>query len=49
MAKAKKGSDNANSFRVKPKKNNKGIHSKSKSSKSKNAKNYKKSYVGQGR
>lgn len=49
MAKAKKGSDSSNTFRAKPKKNNKGIHSKCKSSKSKRSKNYKKAYVGQGK
>lgn len=48
MAKAKKGSDNLSSFRSKPKKKRKGVHSKCKESKNKNSKNYKKSYVGQG-
>ena len=33
----------------KPKKNNKGVHSKTKSSKNKASKNYKKPYRGQGR
>ena len=33
----------------KPKKNRKGVHSKSKSSKSKNSKNYLKRYNGQGK
>jgi hypothetical protein len=33
---------------AKPKKKNKGVHSKSKNSRSKKAKNYKKLYVGQG-
>ena len=36
-------------FRGKIKKNRKGIHSKNKSSKGKNTKNYKKPYRGQGR
>lgn len=49
MAKDKKGSSSTNTFRSKPKKNNKGVHSKCRSSKSKKAKNYRKSYVGQGR
>lgn len=49
MAKAKKSSENSSSFRAKPKKNNKGIHAKTKQSKNKNSKNYKKVYVGQGR
>jgi hypothetical protein len=35
-------------LKVKAKKNNKGVHSKSKNSRSKKAKNYKKLYVGQG-
>lgn len=34
---------------VKPKRRRKGVHSKSKSSKSKGSKNYKKRYRGQGR
>jgi hypothetical protein len=49
MAKAKKSSESSNSFRAKPKKANKGIHSKTKQSKNKKSKNYKKPYVGQGR
>ena len=36
-------------FVKKPKKKRKGIHSKSKTSKNKNSKNYKKSYKKQGR
>lgn len=35
-------------FKAKPKKNNKGVHAKTKTSKSKNATNYKKLSVGQG-
>jgi hypothetical protein len=49
MAKAKKSSESSNSFRAKPKKINKGIHSKTKQSKNRRSKNYKKPYVGQGR
>jgi hypothetical protein len=48
MAKAKK-TDSNSTFKRKPKKSNKGIHSKCKSSKNKKSKNYKKVYVGQGR
>lgn len=47
MAKAKV-TGNVSVFREKPKKKRKGIHSKCKSSKSKNATNYKKRYLGQG-
>lgn len=36
-------------FKKKPKKNNKGIHAKTKQSKAKGSKNYVKSYKGQGR
>lgn len=49
MAKGKKSTESSNSFRAKPKKNNKGVHSKTKQSKNKNSKNYKKVYVGQGK
>jgi|688.fasta_scaffold644418_2 hypothetical protein len=49
MAKAKKSTESSNSFRAKPKKTNKGVHAKSKESKNKNSKNYKKVYVGQGK
>jgi hypothetical protein len=34
---------------VKPKVKNKGVHAKTKTSKNKNSKNYKKPYVGQGK
>ena len=44
MAKAKEGT----AFVPKPKKKRKGVHAKTKHSKSKNATNYKKVYVGQG-
>lgn len=47
MAKAKQ-TQTTRSFIRKPKKNNKGIHSKKRSSKLKSSKNYKKLYVGQG-
>jgi hypothetical protein len=47
MAKTKQAQA-TNVFIVKPKKNNKGIHSKKKASKLKSSKNYKKLYVGQG-
>jgi len=36
-------------FKSKPKKNNKGIHAKTKTSNAKGAKNYRKPYTGQGR
>lgn len=36
-------------FKPKAKKNNKGVHAKTKTSKAKGSKNYKKSYVGQGK
>jgi len=45
MAKAK----NLSTRVVKPKKNNKGVHAMTKTSKNKNSKNYKKVYRGQGR
>jgi hypothetical protein len=44
MAKAKEGT----AFVPKSKKKRKGVHAKTKNSKSKNATNYKKAYVGQG-
>lgn len=47
MAKAK--TQSATAFLKKPKKKRAGIHSKSKSSKHKNSKNYVKKNVGQGR
>lgn len=47
MAKLK--SQTANLFQEKPKKNNKGVHAVTKSSKNKGADNYKKPYKGQGR
>lgn len=37
------------SFKPRTKKNNKGVHAKTKSSSSKNSKNYKKPNVGQGK
>ena len=46
--KVKKQTSTALSHKVKPKKNNKGVHAKTKSSKNKNSKNYRKSYGGQG-
>jgi hypothetical protein len=49
MAKPKKSSESSILFRSKPKKNNKGIHAKSKKSSNKKSKNYKKPYTGQGR
>jgi hypothetical protein len=48
MAKAK-SSTSSTSLVSKPKKKRSGIHAKTKCSVSKNAKNYKKSYKGQGR
>jgi hypothetical protein len=39
----------AATFKSKPKKNNKGVHAKTKVSKAKGSKNYKKPYVGQGK
>jgi hypothetical protein len=44
MAKAKEGT----AFVPKSKKKRKGVHAKTKHSKSKNATNYKKAYIGQG-
>jgi len=40
---------NITTFKVKPKKNNKGIHAKTKQSSSKGSKNYTKPYRGQGK
>lgn len=50
MATKKKSSSLSAStlYKEKPKKNNKGVHAKTKTSKSKNATNYKKLSVGQG-
>ncbi len=49
MAAAKaKSSGNVKAFQAKPKVKRKGIHAKTKSSKSKNSSNYKKANVGQG-
>lgn len=45
----KKGSSPTKTFTGNAKKGRKGVHTKTKSSKSKNSKNYKKSYKGQGR
>lgn len=47
MAKIK--SQSTSLFREKPKKNNKGVHATTQTSKSKSADNYKKPYRGQGR
>lgn len=47
MAKQKTVSDRT--FKPKPKRNNKGVHSKKGASKLKTSKNYKKEYRGQGR
>jgi len=47
--KVKKQTSTTSLHQVKPKKNNKGVHSKTKTSKSKNATNYVKRYRGQGR
>lgn len=47
MAKLKTTSENT--FKAKPKKNNKGVHSKKCTSGLKTSKNYKKPYRGQGR
>ena len=46
MAKAK--STSVSSFKERPKKSRPGVHSKTKTSKLKNSKNYKKKYRGQG-
>lgn len=46
---AKTGSSSSKTFTGNPKKSRKGIHTKTKASKSKNSKNYKKTYKGQGR
>jgi hypothetical protein len=40
---------NVTLFKSKPKKNNKGIHAKTKTSSSKGSKNYRKPYAGQGK
>ena len=48
-AKVKKQTSSTSLHKVKAKKNNKGVHSKTKTSKSKNATNYTKKYRGQGR
>jgi len=45
----KSGSSNVKVFTGNSKKNRKGIHTKSKASKHKGSKNYKKTYKGQGR
>jgi len=42
-------SKNMGSYIEKPKKNNKGVHATTKTSKNKNSRNYKKPYRGQGR
>jgi hypothetical protein len=47
--KIKKQTSTVASHKAKPKKSNKGIHAKTKTSKSKNATNYTKKYRGQGR
>lgn len=47
MAKLK--TQTASLFREKPKKNNKGVHATTQTSKNKNSKNYQKPYKGQGR
>jgi hypothetical protein len=47
MAKAK-GSSTVSTRKIKPKVSRPGVHAKTKSSKSKNSKNYKKLYKGQG-
>jgi hypothetical protein len=46
---AAKKQTTAEKWRPIPKKSNPGVHAKSKSSSSKNSKNYKKAYRGQGR
>jgi hypothetical protein len=48
MAKAK-SSAATSTFHAKPKKKRPGVHAKKKTSNSKNATNYKKAYVGQGK
>jgi hypothetical protein len=48
MSKAKK-SELTKTFLRKPKKDRKGIHAKTKTSRSKNSRSYKKAYRGQGR
>lgn len=49
MAAAKAKSMQASTYKAKPAKPRPGIHSKTKTSKSKNSKNYQKAYRGQGR
>ena len=49
MAKAKSNTSVTRSHLASPKKKRPGVHSKKKNSRSKNAKNYKKAYRGQGR
>ncbi len=49
MAKATKGGSSGNKVKLNPKKSGNGIHAKSKTSKNKKSKNYKKTYNSQGR
>ena len=49
MAKVSKSGLGSTSFKVKPKVNRPGVHSKTKTSRLKQSKNYKKKYKGQGR
>lgn len=49
MAKKKSGGYDITSYKPKAKRNRPGIHAKSKTSKLKSSKNYKKRYVGQGK
>jgi hypothetical protein len=49
MATKKNTSANLKSFRARPKKKRPGVHAKSKASKHKASKNYKKKYKGQGK
>ena len=48
MAKTKAKSTSVSLFKERPKKSRPGVHSKTKTSKLKNSKNYKKKYRGQG-
>jgi hypothetical protein len=46
---AKSASNDVKRFHAKPKRKRPGVHAKTKSSRAKTSKNYKKRYVGQGR
>lgn len=49
MAKKQTTNSTSSTFRDKPKRKNPGVHAKTKTSKNKKSKNYKKVYVSQGR